>query len=88
LLLFLLQIFLFLNPSLSRISDYPQGDSNEPHNTRENRGIQGQGGTDSGTPADAGRLEALAAALLSLSPEDRARLAALLSGQAEGKDRT
>jgi hypothetical protein len=33
-------------------------------------------------------MAALAAALLSLSPEDRARLAAMLTGQAEGNDRT
>ena len=64
-----------------RTYDYPQGDSNECQNTRENRGIQGQGGTDSGTPADAGKVEALAAALLSLSPADRERLAAMLAGQ-------
>jgi hypothetical protein len=33
---------------------------------------------------NAGTVEALAAALLGLSPEDRARLAALLRGQQEG----
>lgn len=38
-------------------------------------------GTDSGTPADAGALESLAAALMNLSPEDRARLAALIAGK-------
>jgi hypothetical protein len=52
---------------------------------RENKGIPGPGGTDSGTPADAGKVEALAAALLSLTPEDRARLAAMLAGQGQGE---
>ena len=33
-------------------------------------------------------VDAIIAMLAALSPEDRARLAALLSGQAEGKDRT
>jgi hypothetical protein len=71
----------YLQPKLKATFAVPRQDSNEPQNTRENRGIQGQGGTDSGTPADAGKMEALAAALLSLSPADRERLAAMLTGQ-------
>jgi hypothetical protein len=58
-------------------------DSNEPNKTRGNQGISGQGGTDSGTPADPGRVEALAAELMKLSPTDRERLAAMLLGQKE-----
>lgn len=66
---------------------YPQGDSNESQKHRENMGVLGPGGTDSGTPADAGDLETIAAALRGLSPADRARLAALLIGeQGEGMD--
>ena len=46
-----------------------------------------QRGTDSGTKLDAARLRALAVELGKLTPEDRARLAAFVSGeQAEGKD--
>jgi hypothetical protein len=41
----------------------------------------GPSGTESGTPADADRLGAVAAELLRLPPADRARLAAILSGQ-------
>src|SRR5262249_14688874 len=66
---------------------HARGESNNPQKTREKQGVSGSGGTDSGTPLDAGGLEALAAALRGLSPADRARLAALLiSEQAEGKD--
>jgi len=43
-----------------------------------------QSGTDSGTPADAGALETLAAALAKLSAEDRARLAAVLLDRTPG----
>jgi hypothetical protein len=69
---------------------YPQGDSNQTQNSLEKQGFPAQRGTDSGTLADAGKVEALAAALLSLSDADRARLAALLgqgtAKQSEGKD--
>src|SRR5579883_1573983 len=41
------------------------------------------GGTDSGTPANAATVEALAAALVNLSPADRARLAAMLWGNSQ-----
>ena len=56
----------------------PQGDSKEPLKSPEKQALHGPSGTDSGTPADAGTLDALAAALLGLSAEDRARLAAML----------
>jgi hypothetical protein len=59
-------------------SDSPGWDSNEPQEPKENVQVSDPGGTDSGTPADAGTVEALAAALQTLSPADRARLAALL----------
>jgi hypothetical protein len=57
---------------------YPQGDSNDTSKTAGNQAIPRQGGTDSGTPADASTVEALAAALSGLSAADRARLAAML----------
>ena len=56
-------------------------ESNIPQKTPESLGISGSGGTDSGTLKDAGALEALAAVLRGLRPEDRARLAALLIGE-------
>jgi hypothetical protein len=43
------------------------------------------GCTNPGKTEKAGTVEALAAALLGLSAEDRARLAAMLLGQQEGK---
>jgi len=58
--------------------DYPQGDSNYKHKSRENAGSLGPRGTDSGTLADASDLKALAAALRGLSPAARAQLAAML----------
>lgn len=63
---------------------YPQGDSNNPHESLEKQPIPDPSGTDSGTPSDAVDLDALAAALQSLSPADRARLATLLL-PSEGK---
>jgi hypothetical protein len=60
---------------------YPQGDSNDPPKNPEKQALPDSGGTDSGTPADAGTVEALTAALLRLSAADRARLAAMLLAQ-------
>jgi hypothetical protein len=60
---------------------YARRESNNLKKTRENQGISVPSGTDSGTWADASGLEALAAALCALSPEDRARLAAMLTGE-------
>jgi hypothetical protein len=71
----------FCSPQLLAATPFlitPQGDSNDPQKTLENTRYSGQGGTDSGTPADAGTVEALAAAVKALSPADRASLAALL----------
>jgi hypothetical protein len=48
----------------------------------EKQGFHAQRGTDSGTPADAGQVEALAAELMKLSAADRGRLAALILGKA------
>jgi hypothetical protein len=63
-----------------RAVGYPQGDSNESQESNDKPQPAEQRGTDSGTPLDATRLEALAAELGKLSPEDRARLAAMLIG--------
>jgi hypothetical protein len=76
------QALVFLGASFSAVFNYPQGDSNEPRKTQGNTGIAGQGGTDSGTLTDAGKVEALAAELMKLSPADRERLAAILRGHA------
>jgi hypothetical protein len=66
---------------------YPRQDSNLPHKTQENQRIPARRGTDSGTVADAGTLDRVAAALRSLSPADRTQLAAMLTGgHPEGKD--
>ncbi len=63
------------------VSFYARRDSIPPQNPAEKPGVTPQRGTDSGTRSDAGTVEALAAALLGLSPEDRARLATVLLGQ-------
>jgi hypothetical protein len=60
---------------------YPQGDSNDTSKTAGNQAFPVQGGTDSGTPKDFNTVEVLAAAVLSLSSADRARLAAMLLAQ-------
>jgi hypothetical protein len=58
-------------------------------NDNDLRQMSQEGAAESGAvgaePAATNNLDALAAALLSLSPADRARLAALLTGQPEGK---
>jgi hypothetical protein len=68
---------------------YPQGDSNEPQNSREKQGFPPKRGTDSGTPTNPDTFDRLAAELMKLSPADRERLTALLTGiqggAAEGK---
>jgi hypothetical protein len=67
---------------------YPRQDSNDHPKIQEKQEIPAQDGTDSGTVADAGTLDRLAAALRNLSPADRAQLAAMLTAgqeQAEGK---
>lgn len=61
-----------------KVLQYPQGDSKEPRIPAGKPGSDRPGGTDSGTLADAGNLDKLATALLALSPDERARLAALL----------
>ena len=63
---------------VSQLDVYPQGDSKESQNPREKPASPGSRGTDSGTLADADRLQTLAAQLAALSPADRERLAALL----------
>ena len=57
--------------------DYRQ-ESNVHEKTREELGVQEEGGTHSGTLAQDNSLETLATALRGLSPEAHARLAALL----------
>jgi hypothetical protein len=71
------------------VSHYAWRDANLPQETREKPGFSAERGTDSGTLADAGRVEALAAELTKLSPADRARLATLLlAGSEQGKGNT
>jgi hypothetical protein len=65
----------------SFLLEYPDQESNEPQTPRGKQGFATQGGTESGTPTDAGQLDALAAELLKLSLADRAWLAALLLGE-------
>jgi hypothetical protein len=72
---------------LMRVHHYARQESNIPEKTTGNQGVSCPGGTDSGTLADADDLQTLAAVLRRLSPEARARLAALLLGErGEGKD--
>lgn len=52
--------------------------------TADNKPHPGPSGTDSGTVTAADRLAALACALQSLSPDDRARLVALLAAPSDG----
>jgi len=60
---------------------YARRESNNLEKARENQGISVPSGTDSGTSADVSGLEALGAALRALSPEDRAQLVAILTGE-------
>jgi hypothetical protein len=62
--------------------DYRQ-ESNAHEKTRERLDVREEGRTHSGTLAQANSLESLAKALRGLSPEARARLAALLLSEQE-----
>jgi hypothetical protein len=64
--------------------NYARQDSNPPDDPSGKQHKSTQRGTESGTPADATGLEALAAALLGLSAVDRTRLAALVARKESG----
>jgi hypothetical protein len=63
-------------------SQYARQEANSFQKPQEKQGSSAERGTDSGTLTDADHLQTLAAQLAKLSPEDRAKLAALLLGKA------
>jgi len=64
----------------SRVEWYPPAGLEPNAKTPEKQATSCQSGTNSGTVADAGKVEALAAELMKPSPTDRERLSALLAG--------